>query len=150
VGAVKKALLRIGGIENGFRHAPVQVDLVDPAIDVATVIKDGAADLVAHPRQVHWEAKLLIQDEHGLSDNRETSDGIARAGLIEGKATKRRAAAGEEAFGKRNDAGQRFHCWRWERKRNGIAVGREHADADRASKAEAPLDGVIGRILVGE
>src|SRR5215475_14418585 len=34
--------------------------------------------------------------------------------------------------------------------RNGIAVRREHTEADGASKTEAALDRVIGRILVQE
>ena len=104
VGAVEEALLGVGGIEYRLRSFPMKIDLIELAKDVTAIVEEGAADFVANPGQVHRETEFLIEDEHRLTADWETGNGIARASLVQREAAQRCAATSEQALRKGNDA----------------------------------------------
>src|SRR5262249_36024956 len=94
---------RIQQLDHRIRQRRAEGNAAQPAVDVAAVIKQSAAQRCAKIRKTHRKSKFLIKYQERLSSYRETGARVTRTGLVQRKATQRGAAAREEALRQRDD-----------------------------------------------
>src|SRR5258707_158559 len=82
----------------GVRLVPAEGNILQPAVNVAGIPEQDAAEAVAEK----WEAQLRVEEQQSLPAHRKSGGRIARAGLILRKSGMGVAAAGEKTLGNRN------------------------------------------------
>jgi len=73
--------------ENGLGRISPKRDSIEPAVNVASVVKNRSAQLCAHIGQPQRKAKFLVKHEHRLSAHGEARARIARSCLVQREAS---------------------------------------------------------------